>query len=75
MHPKDQIMYVIKKILSDTLLPHMSKHYYWIHFENTQRKLQSAEGPCLLERISFQLTTKNDQRPTMVQLCGLEFSD
>ena len=69
-------MYVIKKTLSDTLLLHMSKiYYYWIHSENTQRKLQSAEGPCLLERISFQLTTKNDQRPTIVQLCGLEFSD
>ena len=54
----------------------MSKlYYYWIHFENKQRKLQSAEGPCLLERRSFQLTTKNDQRPTIVQLCGLEFSD
>ena len=54
----------------------MSKLYhYWIHFENTQRKLQSAEGPCLLERRSFQLTTKNDQRPTVVELCGLELSD
>ena len=54
----------------------MSKlYYYWIHFENTRRKLQSAEGLCLLERRSFQLTTKNDQRPTTVELCGLELQD